>query len=71
MAEETPRRPTKALLLTMPLAIAGGCVGPLGLGAVATLSDYPTMWIVAAVAMVGAAALMLLGSRLLSSSGPR
>jgi MFS family permease len=62
-----PQAPAAATSITQTGVYAGGCVGPLGLGAVATLTDYPTMWIVAAGAMVSAAALMLVGSRMLSS----
>jgi hypothetical protein len=64
-----PQAPAAATSITQTGVYAGGCVGPLGLGAVATVFDYPTMWIVAAVAMVSAAALMLVGSRMLSSYG--
>ncbi|MFI5894266.1 MFS transporter [Actinoplanes sp. NPDC051513] len=60
-----PQAPAAATSITQTGVYAGGCVGPLGLGAVAALAGYPTMWIVAAVAMVSAAALMLLGSRML------
>ncbi|MFF5296818.1 MFS transporter [Paractinoplanes globisporus] len=66
-----PQAPAAATSITQTGVYAGGCVGPLGLGAVAALADYPTMWVVAAAAMVSAAALMLLGSRMLSSFGPR
>ncbi|WP_034217212.1 MFS transporter [Actinoplanes subtropicus] len=62
-----PQAPAAATSITQAGVYAGGCVGPLGLGAVATLFGYPTIWIVAAVAMVSAAALMLLGSRMLNS----
>jgi MFS family permease len=64
-----PQAPAAATSITQTGIYAGGCVGPLGLGALATAAGYPTMWVVAAMAMLGAAALMLLGSRLLSSSG--
>ena len=66
-----PQAPAAATSITQTGVYAGGCLGPLGLGAVATLAGYPTMWIVAAVAMVSAAALMLLGSRMLNSYGRR
>ena len=66
-----PQAPAAATSITQTGVYAGGCVGPLGLGAVAALTDYPTMWIVASVAMVSAAGLMLLGSRMLNSYGPR
>jgi MFS family permease len=60
-----PQAPAAATSITQTGVYAGGCVGPLGLGALATTTSYPTMWIVAAVAMVGAAVLMLVGSHLL------
>jgi len=66
-----PQAPAAATSITQTGVYAGGCLGPLGLGAVATVAGYPTMWIVAAVAMVSAAALMLLGSRMLNSYGRR
>jgi len=66
-----PQAPAAATSITQTGVYAGGCLGPLGLGAVATLFGYPAMWIVAAVAMVSAAALMLLGSRMLNSYGRR
>jgi MFS family permease len=58
-----PQAPAAATSITQTGVYAGGCIGPLGLGAVATFAGYPTMWIVAAIAMVGSAALMLVGSR--------
>jgi predicted MFS family arabinose efflux permease len=64
-----PRAPAAATSITQTGVYAGGCVGPLGLGAVAAGAGYPVMWVVAAGAMVSAAVLMLLGSRLLTSSG--
>jgi predicted MFS family arabinose efflux permease len=66
-----PQAPAAATSITQTGIYAGGCVGPLGLGALATAAGYPTMWIVAAGAMVGAAALMVVGSRMLSSCGRR
>jgi predicted MFS family arabinose efflux permease len=60
-----PQAPAAATSITQTGVYAGGCVGPLGLGAVATAADYPTMWTVAAVAMVSASGLMLLGSAML------
>jgi MFS family permease len=66
-----PQAPAAATSITQTGVYAGGCIGPLGLGAVAAAAGYPAMWLVAAVAMVSAGALMLLGSRMLSSSGRR
>jgi len=60
-----PQAPAAATSITQTGVYAGGCVGPLGLGSLAAAAGYPAMWIVAAVAMVTAAGLMLLGSRLL------
>jgi MFS family permease len=61
-----PQAPAAATSITQTGVYAGGCLGPLGLGAVATLADYRTMWTVAAVAMLLAAGLMLVGSRMLA-----
>jgi predicted MFS family arabinose efflux permease len=66
-----PQSPAAATSITQTGVYAGGCVGPLGLGALAAATSYAVMWTVAATAMVGAAVLMLLGSRMLSSSGRR
>lgn len=67
-----PQAPAAATSITQTGVYAGGCLGPLGLGAVATMAGYPTMWTVAAVAMLLAALLMFVGSRmLLSWSGRR
>jgi len=66
-----PQAPAAATSITQTGVYAGGCVGPLGLGALAAAAGYPTMWIVAAAAMVGAGMLMLGGNALLSSSGRR
>jgi hypothetical protein len=40
-------------------------VGPLSLGAIAAAAGYPTMWVIAAISMVTAAGLMLVGSSML------
>ncbi|WP_433389276.1 MFS transporter [Micromonospora sp. KLBMP9576] len=61
-----PRAPAAATSITQTGVYAGGCLGPLGLGAVAAHAGYPAMWIVAACSMLLAAALMLTGSRLLA-----
>ena len=74
-----PQAPAAATSITQTGVYAGGCVGPLGLGALATAAGYPAMWTVAAVAMVLAGVLMLGGNALLrrrvsawvSSSGQR
>ena len=60
-----PQAPAAATSITQTGVYAGGCVGPLGLGSVASLAGYRAMWMVAAVAMLGAAVLMLVGSRML------
>ncbi|MET8906366.1 MFS transporter [Micromonospora sp. NPDC004551] len=61
-----PQAPAAATSITQTGVYAGGCLGPLGLGTLADTAGYPTMWLVAATAMLLAAALMLLGARLLS-----
>lgn len=60
-----PQAPAAATSITQTGVYAGCCLGPLGLGAVAAHLGYPTMWTTAAVSMLLAAALMLLGARLL------
>jgi MFS family permease len=60
-----PQAPAAATSITQTGVYAGGCLGPLSLGALAAATGYPTMWVVAAVAMVSAAGLMIVGSTLL------
>ncbi|WP_329017877.1 MFS transporter [Micromonospora rifamycinica] len=61
-----PQAPAAATSITQTGVYAGGCLGPLGLGALAGAHGYPAMWLTAGVAMVLAAVLMLTGSRLLA-----
>ncbi|MGW5558514.1 MFS transporter [Micromonospora sp. NPDC003944] len=61
-----PQSPAAATSITQTGVYAGGCLGPLSLGPLAAHLGYPTMWAIAAGAMLLAAALMLVGSRLLS-----
>lgn len=58
-----PQAPAAATSITQTGVYAGGCIGPISLGAVASGAGYPAMWVTAAVAMLGAAALMVAGSR--------
>ncbi len=60
-----PQAPAAATSITQTGVYAGGCVGPLTLGAVASAAGYPTMWIVAAASMLSAAGLMVVGSTML------
>lgn len=60
-----PQAPAAATSITQTGVYAGGCLGPLGLGTLAAATGYPTMWTVAATAMMLAAAFMVLGSRML------
>ncbi|MEU1602393.1 MFS transporter [Micromonospora matsumotoense] len=60
-----PQAPAAATSITQTGVYAGGCLGPLALGALAGARGYPAMWLAAAVAMLLAAVLMLTGSRLL------
>ena len=60
-----PQAPAAATSITQTGVYAGGCLGPLTLGATAAAAGYPVMWTVAAVAMVSAAGFMLLGSAML------
>ncbi|PGH43886.1 MFS transporter [Micromonospora sp. WMMA1996] len=61
-----PQAPAAATSITQTGVYAGGSLGPLGLGTVAGAAGYPAMWLTAAVAMLLAALLMLLGARRLS-----
>ncbi|MCG5444842.1 MFS transporter [Micromonospora sp. NIE79] len=61
-----PQSPAAATSITQTGVYAGGCLGPLSLGPFAAHLGYPAMWSIAAVAMLLAAALMLVGSRLLT-----
>ncbi|RZU72805.1 cyanate permease [Micromonospora kangleipakensis] len=61
-----PQAPAAATSITQTGVYAGGCLGPLALGAVAAHLGYPVMWAVAAASMLVAATLMLTGSRLLT-----
>ncbi|MEV0939356.1 MFS transporter [Micromonospora wenchangensis] len=63
-----PQAPAAATSITQTGVYAGGCLGPLGLGALAGAGGYPVMWLTAGVAMLLAAVLMLTGSRLLRRS---
>lgn len=63
-----PQSPAAATSITQTGVYAGGCLGPLALGALAAHAGYPAMWVMAAVAMLFAAAFMLLGSWLLRAS---
>jgi MFS family permease len=60
-----PQAPAAATSITQTGVYAGGCLGPLALGTIAAGAGYRTMWTVAGVSMLSAAALMLLGSTLL------
>jgi MFS family permease len=62
-----PQAPAAATSITQTGVYAGGCVGPLGLGALASAAGYPAIWLVAAAAMLAAGILMVVGSRLLRS----
>ncbi|MGC4895600.1 MFS transporter [Micromonospora sp. DT31] len=63
-----PQAPAAATSITQTGVYAGGCLGPLGLGALAGAAGYPAMWLTAAAAMLLAALLMLLGARLLAGT---
>ncbi|GAB7048931.1 MFS transporter [Catenuloplanes indicus] len=60
-----PQAPAAATSVTQTGVYAGGCLGPLTLGFVATHFGYTTMWLTAASAMLGAALCMALGAALL------
>jgi MFS family permease len=66
-----PQAPAAATSITQTGVYAGGCIGPLSLGAIAAAAGYPTMWTVAGIAMLFAAAAMVLGSRMLQRHANR
>ncbi|HEX6501569.1 MAG TPA: MFS transporter [Micromonosporaceae bacterium] len=66
-----PEAPAAATSITQTGVYAGGFIGPLGFGALATQRGYPTAWTVAAASMLAAAGLMLVGRRMVSRSGRR
>ncbi|MET8153095.1 MFS transporter [Actinoplanes sp. NPDC049668] len=61
-----PQAPAAATSITQTGVYAGGCLGPLCLGALAATAGYPAMWTAAALAMLCAAAAMVAGSRMLT-----
>ncbi len=60
-----PQAPAAATSITQTGVYAGGCVGPLTLGTIASAAGYPAMWLVAAASMLSAAGLMIVGSTML------
>ncbi|HET9516436.1 MAG TPA: MFS transporter [Actinoplanes sp.] len=65
-----PQAPAAATSITQTGVYAGGCLGPLALGAVAAHAGYPTMWTAAGSSMLVAAGCMLLGALLLRRHHP-
>jgi predicted MFS family arabinose efflux permease len=61
-----PQAPAAATSITQTGVYAGGCLGPLVLGALAAGAGYPMMWTAAGIAMLIAAAAMVAGSRMLT-----
>ncbi|WP_433782046.1 MFS transporter [Actinomycetospora sp. CA-101289] len=60
-----PAAPAAATAIVQVGVYAGGCLGPLGFGLLATHISFATAWVVAAIAMVIAGAGVLVGRRLL------
>jgi predicted MFS family arabinose efflux permease len=60
-----PHAPATATSITQTGVYVGGCAGPLAFGATAAAHGYATAWLGAAVAMLVATALILLGRHLL------
>ena len=60
-----PSAPAAATSIVQAGVYAGGFIGPVGFGFIATHASFPTAWITGAVTMVIAAALMVLGRRML------
>jgi MFS family permease len=60
-----PSAPAAATSIVQAGVYAGGFIGPVGFGFIATHASFPTAWITGAVMMVVAAAMMVLGRRML------
>jgi len=60
-----PQEPAAATSITQTGVYAGGAVGPIAFGATAAGAGYPTAWLGAAVTMLCASVMMLVGRRLL------
>ncbi|GLZ50150.1 hypothetical protein Acsp06_63350 [Actinomycetospora sp. NBRC 106375] len=60
-----PTAPAAATAIVQVGVYAGGCLGPVGFGLLATGMSFATAWVVAAVAMLVAGAGVLVGRRML------
>jgi cyanate permease len=60
-----PSAPAAATSIVQAGVYAGGFVGPVGFGFIAAHESFPTAWITGAITMVVAAAMMVLGRRML------
>jgi MFS family permease len=60
-----PSAPAAATSIIQAGVYAGGFIGPLGFGTIATHAGFPAAWLTGAVTMVVAAALMAVGRRML------
>ena len=63
-----PRSPAEATGVTSAGVYVGGCAGPLGFGVLAAHAGFGVAWTATAAVMLGGAACMLLGCRLLNHS---
>jgi MFS family permease len=66
-----PTAPAAATSIVQVGVYGGGFVGPVAFGFLAGHASFPTAWLTAAVAMVLAGALMVLGRRMLIAHGVR
>ncbi len=60
-----PSAPAAATSIVQVGVYGGAFIGPIGFGVIAVTMSYPAAWLVGAVTMVVAAALMVLGRRML------
>ena len=60
-----PSAPAAATSIVQTGVYAGGFIGPVGFGFLATHLSFPTAWLVGAATMLVAAGLMVLGRRML------
>ncbi len=60
-----PSAPAAATSIVQVGVYGGGCLGPVGFGFLATHLSFPAAWLIGATTMLVAAALMVLGRRML------
>lgn len=73
VVRSAPTRPGRTTGVTQAGAGVGACIGPLGFGALVTLTGYPLAWLVAGATLLAASGVIFAGRALLpapASAGP-